>query len=66
MQLVAVKPPLGSSFGFINFFLQTSFSYNPIVLYMDGKLMIRGFFWCEARIFWDYLLGYRILLTLWQ
>ena len=28
--------------------------------------MIRGFFWCEARIFWDYHLGYRILLTLWQ
>ena len=33
---------------------------------MVGKLEKRGIYWCKARIFWDYYLGYRILLTLWQ
>ena len=41
-------------------------SFGPIVSYMVGKLEKRGFFWCKARIFGDYHLGYRILLTLWQ
>ena len=34
--------------------------------YMVGKLEKRGICWCKARIFCDYYLEYRILLTLWQ
>ena len=33
---------------------------------MVGKHEKRGICWCKARIFWDYYLGYTILLTLWQ
>ena len=40
-------------------FLETSFSLNPIVLYMDGKLMNRGFFWYILKQFWDFHLAIR-------
>ena len=43
--------------------LKTLVIFEPKVSYMVGKLKKGGFFWCKARIFWDYHLGYRIFLN---
>ena len=53
-------------FGIQQFFSATSLKFWPIVSYMVGKLMLLAILYQNARFFFNYSLGYRFLLSMWD